>query len=156
MFGFVSITMELDRGPDAPGSTRSAGLTSRIRPHRRDHAGSIASEQRRIGSIELHTGQCGHVDVRRTLEQAQEVDSEFQPRGATRLPPTKLLDLSAQKTFTFRGGKNRLKLMFDAFNVFNVNTILSYSSQTVGSATFNNPSSLVPPRVFRVGAQIVF
>ena len=81
---------------------------------------------------------------------------EFQPRGSTRLSPTKLLDLSAQKTFTFRGGKNRLKLMFDCFNVFNVNTILGYGSNTVGSSTFNNPSSLVPPRVFRVGAQIVF
>jgi hypothetical protein len=81
---------------------------------------------------------------------------EFQPRGSTRLSPTKLLDLSAQKTFTFRGGKNRLKLMFDCFNVFNVNTILGYGSNTVGSSTFANPSSLVPPRVFRVGAQIVF
>jgi len=81
---------------------------------------------------------------------------EFQPRGATRLSPTKLLDLSAQKTFTFRGGKNRLKVMFDAFNVFNVNTVLGYASSVVGSSTFANPNSIVPPRVFRIGAQIVF
>ena len=81
---------------------------------------------------------------------------EFQDRGATRLQTTKLLDLSAQKVFTFRGGKNRLKVMFDAFNLFNVNTVLSYSSQNLSSSTFNNPSSIVPPRVFRVGAQIVF
>jgi Carboxypeptidase regulatory-like domain len=80
----------------------------------------------------------------------------FQPAGSTRLPPTKLLDLSAQKVFTFRGGKNRLKLMLDCFNVFNVNTILGFASNTVASSTFTNPSSIVPPRVFRVGAQIVF
>ena len=81
---------------------------------------------------------------------------EFQPRASTRLSPTKLLDLSVQKSFTFRGGKNRLKLMLDCFNVFNINTILGYSSQTLGRSTFNSPSSIVPPRVFRVGAQIVF
>ena len=81
---------------------------------------------------------------------------EFQDRGATRLQSTKLLDLSAQKVFTFRGGKNRLKVMFDAFNIANVNTVLSYSSQNLSSATSYNPSSIVPPRVFRVGAQIVF
>ncbi|HKW00250.1 MAG TPA: carboxypeptidase regulatory-like domain-containing protein [Vicinamibacterales bacterium] len=80
----------------------------------------------------------------------------FQPAGTTRFSPTKLLDLGAQKVFTFRGGKNRLKLMFDAFNVFNINTIQSYSSNNLSSSNFNAPTSIVPPRVFRVGAQIVF
>src|SRR5262249_13831127 len=55
----------------------------------------------------------------------------FQPTGTTRLESTKLLDLGAQKVFVFRGGKNRLKVMFDAFNVFNVNTITSYSSNSL-------------------------
>jgi hypothetical protein len=81
---------------------------------------------------------------------------EFQDRGSTRLPATKLLDLSAQKVFSFRGGKNRLKVMFDCFNVFNVNTVLTYSSNNLSSTSFVNPSSIIPPRVFRVGAQIVF
>jgi hypothetical protein len=80
----------------------------------------------------------------------------FQPTGTTRFGATKLLDLGAQKVFTFRGGKNRLKVMFDAFNVFNTNTILNYSSSNLSSSQFNSPSSIVPPRVFRVGAQIVF
>jgi hypothetical protein len=80
----------------------------------------------------------------------------FQPTGTTRFGATKLLDLGAQKVFTFRGGKNRLKVMFDAFNVFNTNTILNYSSSNLDSSNFNAPSSIVPPRVFRVGAQIVF
>ncbi|HKW02878.1 MAG TPA: carboxypeptidase regulatory-like domain-containing protein [Vicinamibacterales bacterium] len=80
----------------------------------------------------------------------------FQPTGSTRLAATKLLDLGAQKVFTFRGGKNRLKLMFDAFNVLNVNTITSYTSNNMASTNFNSPSAIIPPRVFRVGAQIVF
>jgi len=80
----------------------------------------------------------------------------FQNDGDTRLSPTKLLDLGVQKVFTFRGGKNRVKLMFDAFNVFNVNTILSYSSDTISNSRFTAPTSIVPPRVFRIGAQLVF
>jgi hypothetical protein len=80
----------------------------------------------------------------------------FQPAGTTRLAATKLLDLGAQKVFTFRGGKNRLKIMFDAFNIFNINTITSFSSNSLSSANFNAPTAIVPPRVFRVGAQIVF
>ena len=80
----------------------------------------------------------------------------FQNDGLTRLQPTKLLDLGAQKVFTFRGGKNRVKVMFDAFNVFNVNTILNYSSDSLSSARFGAPTSIVPPRVFRVGTQLVF
>jgi len=46
--------------------------------------------------------------------------------------------------------------MFDAFNVFNVNTITSYSSNSLSSANFNAPTGIIPPRVFRVGAQVVF
>ena len=54
------------------------------------------------------------------------------------------------------GGKNRVKFMLDGFNVFNTNTILSFSSNNKSNAAFTSPSSLVPPRVFRVGASISF
>jgi hypothetical protein len=80
----------------------------------------------------------------------------FEDDGNTRLKPTELLDLSAQKVFNFRGGKNRLKLMLDAFNVFNTNTILGYTSNNRSASTFTSPSSLVPPRVFRIGGSISF
>ncbi|HUL73740.1 MAG TPA: hypothetical protein VLT86_11600, partial [Vicinamibacterales bacterium] len=80
----------------------------------------------------------------------------FQPTGSTRFQPTKLLDLGAQKVFTFRGGKNRVKVMFDAFNIFNINTITSFSSNSLSSANYNAPTAIVPPRVFRIGAQLVF
>lgn len=56
----------------------------------------------------------------------------------------------------FHGGKNRLKLMLDAFNVFNVNTILGFSSNNRSASTFSSPNSIVPPRVFHIGASISF
>ena len=80
----------------------------------------------------------------------------FENAGNTRFKPTQLLDLSAQKVFNFRGGKNRVKLMFDAFNVFNTNTITAYSSNNRSSSLFTSPTTIVPPRVFRIGAQINF
>jgi hypothetical protein len=81
---------------------------------------------------------------------------EFQPRGETRLEPQKILDLSAQKTFSFQGGKRRVKLLFDAFNVYNVNTVTGWASNNRSLANFTAPNSIVPPRVFRIGAQIGF
>ena len=80
----------------------------------------------------------------------------FEDNGTTRFKSTELLDLSAQKVFNFRGGKNRVKLMFDAFNVFNTNTITAYSSNNRSSSLFTSPTTIVPPRVFRIGAQINF
>jgi hypothetical protein len=49
-------TTEKKFARDAAESTGSVELTGRIRPHRRDHGGKIAREQRRVGPIELHTG----------------------------------------------------------------------------------------------------
>ena len=80
----------------------------------------------------------------------------FENAGTTRYKPTELLDVSMQKVINFRGGKNRLKLMLDSFNVFNTNTILSYSSSNRSSSSFTSPSSIVPPRVFRIGGSISF
>jgi len=40
--------------------------------------------------------------------------------------------------------------------VFNANTILNYSSNTLQTSGFTAPTSIVAPRVFRIGAQIVF
>jgi hypothetical protein len=82
----------------------------------------------------------------------------FQNANSERFGATKLLDLGLQKVFTFRGGKNRVKAMFDAFNVFNVNTIQSYATNgsNLSSASFGTPGSIIAPRVFRIGAQIVF
>ena len=81
----------------------------------------------------------------------------FQPTGTTRLQPIKLLDLGISKTFALRGGKNRLKVMLDGFNVFNINTVTGFSSGNLSTPTpFGQPTNIVPPRVIRFGAQFSF
>jgi hypothetical protein len=80
----------------------------------------------------------------------------FQPNNSSRFGPAKLLDLGIYKNINFNSGRNRVKLMFDAFNIFNINTITGYSSNTLSSSNFNAPTNIVPPRVFRVGTQISF
>jgi len=81
---------------------------------------------------------------------------KFENDGNTHFKPTELLDLSAQKVINFRGGKNRLKLMLDGFNIFNTNAITAYTSGNKSLTTFTSPSTIVPPRVFRIGGSISF
>jgi hypothetical protein len=81
---------------------------------------------------------------------------EFQDRDGFRFDPIKLLDLGAQKVFQFNGGRQRIKLILDAFNVFNINTITAYASGNISTAGGTQPSTIVSPRVFRVGMQLVF
>jgi hypothetical protein len=81
---------------------------------------------------------------------------EFQDRDGYRFDPIKLLDLGVQKVFQFNGGRQRIKLILDAFNVFNINTITAYSSGNMSLAGFTQPTTIVSPRVFRVGTQLVF
>jgi hypothetical protein len=81
---------------------------------------------------------------------------EFQDRDAYRFDPVKLLDLGVQKVFQFNQGRQRIKLILDAFNVFNINTITAYASGNLSTAGGTQPSTIVSPRVFRIGTQIVF
>ena len=46
--------------------------------------------------------------------------------------------------------------MFDGFNLLNIATIQGYTSGNASLATSTQVSSVVPPRVFRFGAQISF
>jgi hypothetical protein len=81
---------------------------------------------------------------------------EFQGRDSERFESFKQVDIGVQKTFKFRSGKNRLKLMMDGFNMLNSNTIQSYNSNNSSLATFTQPATIVPPRVFRFGATLNF
>jgi hypothetical protein len=81
---------------------------------------------------------------------------EFGPRDQFRFDAVKLLDVGVQKVFSFRGGKNRLKLMLDGFNMLNEDTITGYVSGNISTAGGTQPSQIVPPRVFRFGASIQF
>jgi hypothetical protein len=81
---------------------------------------------------------------------------EYQARDSERYDKTALLDAGLHKTFNFSGGKYRVKVMGDVFNIFNIATITSYSSGNLSLATSNQVSRIIPPRVFRLGAQIFF
>jgi hypothetical protein len=81
---------------------------------------------------------------------------ELYSRDHERFKPTKLLDIGFQKNIKFRGGRNRVKLMLDGFNMFNVNTIQGFTSNNLSNANNTAPNSIIPPRVFRVGASVVF
>ena len=78
------------------------------------------------------------------------------PNDAFRFKPVKLLDIGVQKVFKMRGGKNRLKLMVDGFNMFNQATILGYVSNNQSNVGFTQPNNIVPPRVFRFGTSVQF
>jgi hypothetical protein len=88
----------------------------------------------------------------------------FEPGGTTRLEKQMLWDFGVNKTFTFRGGQNRIKATIDGFNILNSATVLDYSSNNLSSAgTTVNPippsqriSSIIPPRVIRAGLTIWF
>jgi hypothetical protein len=79
------------------------------------------------------------------------------PSNHTRFDDLKVLDAGVQKTFRFRGGKNRIKLMLDGFNLTNNNAVTGYNSGNLSDApNYAAPSSIVPPRIFRVGATFNF
>ena len=82
---------------------------------------------------------------------------EFQDRNATRIEDTKLLDLGVQKIFRVgAGARYQVRVVADLFNVFNVNTVLTYASGNVSTANATAPNSIIPPRVLRLGVRLVF
>ncbi|HKS91297.1 MAG TPA: hypothetical protein VJQ83_05160, partial [Tepidiformaceae bacterium] len=64
----------------------------------------------------------------------------FQNAGTSRYPTTSVLDMSAQKSFKFRGGKDSVKLMLDAFNVLNMNTPANNSGTGTNAYASDNIS----------------
>lgn len=88
----------------------------------------------------------------------------FEPGGSTRLERPMLWDMGLNKTVTFRGGQNRIKVTVDGFNILNSAPVLGYSSNNVSLlGTTENPvipaeriSSILPPRVFRAGVVFWF
>ena len=88
----------------------------------------------------------------------------FEEGGSTRLEKTMLWDLGLNKTITFRGGQNRVKLTLDGFNILNASPVLGYSSNNLSLVgTASNPvipaeriNSILPPRIFRAGVTIWF
>jgi hypothetical protein len=80
---------------------------------------------------------------------------EFQDRDGFRFEDTAMLDLGVQKEFSM-GPRYKIKVMADLFNVFNINEVLGYSSGNVSLAASTAPSSIIPPRVLRLGVRMNF
>ena len=89
---------------------------------------------------------------------------EFEPRGTTRLEKTILWDLGLNKTFSFRGGQNRVKFTLDGVNILDAAPVLGYSSNNLSLlGTTSIPvlpsqriNTILPPRVFRAGMTFWF
>jgi hypothetical protein len=102
----------------------------------------------------------------RTERLAQGLVTFFaEPRGSHGYDMQKILDVRLEKIFTL-GGKYRLGLIADVFNVFNANTITSWGT-LVNSDYFltpeTNPSadghaiqSILTPRQARLGIRFIF
>jgi hypothetical protein len=71
--------------------------------------------------------------------------------GDVRYPALHLLDVGVSKTFLVR--PLRIVAALDAFNVANVNTVLA-RRLTQNSPTGNTVSTIVAPRVIRLGARV--
>jgi Carboxypeptidase regulatory-like domain len=80
----------------------------------------------------------------------------FENEGNTRLPATKLVDIELSRPISFNGGRQQVTLSLDAFNLFNINTITGYGSNSLDSSAYTAISSIVPPRVLRIGVRVAF
>jgi hypothetical protein len=95
------------------------------------------------------------------------------PYGSYRDPNLYVFDLRFQKTFKLRE-RYRMSLYFDLFNLFNSNTanvvspVVAQKStvvNVVGNSVYGqkelyegflSPTTILPPRIFRVGARFSF
>ena len=62
------------------------------------------------------------------------------------------VDLSLAKWFQV--GTTRVQGQFDMFNAFNRSAVLSVRSLNFGTASYNQPSSVLQGRILRLGMQL--
>ncbi|MGE0815109.1 MAG: carboxypeptidase regulatory-like domain-containing protein [Vicinamibacterales bacterium] len=74
------------------------------------------------------------------------------PGGTEFLDRINQLDLSLAKWFDVGGGR-RAQFQVDLFNIANANPVLGVRSVNFGTAAYNTPSSILNPRVIRLGVQ---
>ena len=79
----------------------------------------------------------------------------LKPGGQELLDRINQLDLSLAKWFEVGGGR-RLQLQADLFNITNGNAVLGWRSVNFGTAAYSQVSSILNPRVLRLGVQFKF
>jgi hypothetical protein len=75
-----------------------------------------------------------------------------EPRGTTRLPDVRLLDLSVKKLI--RAGRSRIEPGLDLFNVLNAAPIQLRIAQL--GPTYGRPSRILPGRILRFSLSMGF
>jgi hypothetical protein len=77
----------------------------------------------------------------------------LKPGGQELLDRINQLDLSLAKWFEIGAGR-RIQLQADLFNIMNANPVLGWRSVNFGTAAYSQVSSILNPRVLRLGAQL--
>jgi hypothetical protein len=76
-----------------------------------------------------------------------------EPRGKTRLDDVTLWDIRGSKVWRF-AGQRQFEVMVDVFNLLN-QSATTVINTNVGPL-FGSPISILPPRVARLGARVMF
>ena len=75
-----------------------------------------------------------------------------EPRDAHRFPTLRTMDFRVAKFFTV--GRQRLEVIGDFFNLFNVSTVTGVNPNS--GTDFTQPTDILGPRVFRIGGRWTF
>jgi hypothetical protein len=108
------------------------------------------------GSIQYYTGQPERTTVSvgtdsATLTQVTQVVT-VEPQGTERLPSVTLIDMSFRKAFRF--GSRSLEPSLDIFNIGNINTVTSRSTQL--GPSYGRVSNIVRGRMAKFGLNVRF
>lgn len=79
--------------------------------------------------------------------------ANVEPIGTRRLPTLNLLDLRVEKTFRLAAGQ-KVVVRLNVYNSLNASTVLSVQQQS--GATFNQPTTILPPRLYEIGVSYAF
>jgi hypothetical protein len=83
---------------------------------------------------------------------------QAEPRGTYRLPAVNDFQIRLDKDIRF-GGRRRLRLSVDVFNIFNSDTVLTLrnnSSQVTATTPWAQTLTVVRPRTFQLGTRFEF
>jgi hypothetical protein len=87
------------------------------------------------------------------LAQLNTVTAALEPYGAEKGPALNVFNLRATKRFS-AGGARRFEVDFDVFNV--LNSSAATAATFVSGPSFGYFTSVLPPRVARVGVGFIF
>jgi len=100
-----------------------------------------------------------------TLTQGTQGSIYMAESGQYRLPAVNLTDIRISRTFTYKE-RYKFEPEFDMYNMFNQGTVIAQNaSLTAGTATngtgrigslFLNPTSVITPRLWKIGLRFDF